>query len=86
MREGAWAGPLRCDWEEYLMQWQAGRCFYCFAVFDEELANTMDHVVPFSLGGAHVLENIVLACLACNAKKGGKPLVQFLTEQEAWNG
>jgi hypothetical protein len=35
---------------------------------------TIDHVIPRSLGGRTVWENVVSACRACNLKKGSKPL------------
>lgn len=31
---------------------------------------TVDHVTPLSLGGKDTLENMVLACRACNKAKG----------------
>src|SRR5215831_17650300 len=48
-----------------------GRCQYCggrLARFDA----TYDHVVPRKLGGLTTWENIVIACVACNQKKGGR--------------
>ncbi|MFC3859291.1 HNH endonuclease [Deinococcus antarcticus] len=30
----------------------------------------VDHVVPLSNGGLHVLENLVIACQPCNRAKG----------------
>ena len=33
---------------------------------------TLDHVVPVSLGGHHSMDNAVLACLACNKRKGAR--------------
>lgn len=33
---------------------------------------TVDHVVPRSQGGAHSWENVVLACVACNLRKGNR--------------
>ena len=32
----------------------------------------MDHRVPVASGGSHGIENIVLACHTCNAKKGDR--------------
>lgn len=31
---------------------------------------TLDHIVPMSRGGEHVVENLQTACLSCNSKKG----------------
>jgi len=33
---------------------------------------SLDHVIPRSIGGKAVWENIVCACTNCNAKKGGR--------------
>jgi 5-methylcytosine-specific restriction endonuclease McrA len=42
-------------------------CQYCGGK-----AETMDHVVPRSRGGAHSWENVVAACRRCNSKKRDK--------------
>ncbi|MDE3023028.1 MAG: HNH endonuclease [Pseudomonadota bacterium] len=43
-------------------------CQYCGNKFDSEEL-TFDHVVPRSLGGQTIWENIVTACVACNSAK-----------------
>jgi len=45
-------------------------CQYCGRNSGEKL--TIDHVLPRSLGGRTVWENVVSACRACNLKKGNK--------------
>ncbi len=47
-------------------------CQYCGRNGGERM--TIDHVVPKSLGGRTVWENVVSACRACNLKKGNKTL------------
>ncbi len=37
---------------------------------------TIDHVVPRSLGGRTVWENVVSACRTCNLKKSNKTLAE----------
>lgn len=49
-------------------------CQYCGKVPKKEEL-TIDHVVPRSKGGKTTWENVVLACIKCNMKKGSK-LVQ----------
>lgn len=55
-------------------QWEAivlafcGTCAYCGSLD----GTTMDHVIPISKGGAHVADNVVPACLACNSAKGNR--------------
>lgn len=52
-----------------------GRCQYCsIAVKKSEF--TYDHVVPRSQGGKTRWENIVVACLGCNQKKGDRTPAQ----------
>ncbi len=47
------------------------RCQYCGKHFPtKEL--TLDHVIPRVQGGAHTWENLVCACVKCNARKGGR--------------
>jgi len=45
----------------------AHRCGYCGAS-----ANTIDHVMPRSRGGADSWENLMACCLKCNNKKGDR--------------
>lgn len=47
----------------------AHRCQYCGC-----RAETVDHVVPRSRGGAHTWENVVAACRPCNLHKADRPL------------
>jgi len=42
----------------------AWKCQYCGG-----LAETVDHLVPRSRGGAHSWENVVAACKKCNSRK-----------------
>jgi 5-methylcytosine-specific restriction endonuclease McrA len=42
------------------------KCISC----EEELANTIDHVISFKNGGTNTYDNIQPMCLRCNLKKG----------------
>lgn len=53
------------------------RCQYCGVAPRSPRQLNFDHVVPRARGGRTCWENIVTACLACNARKGCK------TPQEA---
>ena len=46
-------------------------CQYCGRQFPASKLS-LDHVTPRSRGGATTWENVVCACLKCNAKKGGR--------------
>lgn len=47
------------------------QCQYCGRTFPtSELS--IDHVLPRSQGGGDTWENLVCACVACNARKGGR--------------
>lgn len=46
-------------------------CQYCGKVPKKEDI-TIDHVIPRSKGGKTTWENVVLACIRCNMKKGNK--------------
>jgi hypothetical protein len=54
------------------------RCYLCgLAVCDDvhhlhSLAPSLDHVVPLSQGGLHCYENVRLAHVGCNARKGNE--------------
>ncbi len=50
-------------------------CQYCGNAF-EPTALTFDHIVPASRGGTKTFENIVTACVPCNAKKADRTPVQ----------
>jgi 5-methylcytosine-specific restriction endonuclease McrA len=48
-----------------------GRCQYCSLKLPRHDA-TYDHVVPRARGGLTNWENIVIACVSCNQRKGGR--------------
>jgi len=47
------------------------RCQYCGRVFPTNDLS-LDHVLPRSQGGGDSWENLVCACIRCNARKGGR--------------
>lgn len=52
-----------------------GRCQYCSNKISRP-DSTYDHVIPRAQGGQTRWENIVIACVPCNQKKGGRTPVQ----------
>lgn len=57
---------------------QDGRCFYCALGLIGEVH--MEHMIPLSRGGLHVIENVVWACGPCNNRKGIKTISEFILE------
>jgi len=55
-----------------ILKRDAYTCQYCGRNSGERM--TVDHVIPKSLGGRTIWENVVSACRACNLKKGNKSL------------
>lgn len=55
-----------------LMHRDRFRCAYCGSK-----ADTVDHVIPRSRGGAHSWENCVAACSACNHRKADRLLAEL---------
>ncbi len=52
-----------------LLEKQRGKCVSCRNALKEY---HLDHVMPLSLGGQHVIENAQILCPTCNLKKGSK--------------
>ena len=57
-------------WRSKIKQKWNYECAYCGS--DKDL--TIDHIVPKHKGGKDSWENLVAACVPCNAKKGNKLL------------
>ena len=49
----------------------ADSCQYCGRKFARSEL-TLDHIIPRSLGGRSVWENVICCCMDCNRKKGGR--------------
>jgi 5-methylcytosine-specific restriction endonuclease McrA len=61
------------EWLAILAQ-ADGHCAYC----GKEAKLTLDHVIPLAKGGKHAIDNVVPACLHCNASKGARTPEQWL--------
>lgn len=62
------------DWLARVSEY-GGRCAYCGCMTTKGgkvRRLTMDHVVPLSRGGKHVISNVVPCCIRCNLAKGIK--------------
>ncbi|WP_269785620.1 HNH endonuclease [Streptomyces buecherae] len=56
--------------KERLARRHGARCAYCRARFADLKAATLDHVVPRSLYPTWRVQDLVLACVTCNHRKG----------------
>lgn len=52
------------------------RCSYCLTT---EGQMERDHIIPIAKGGTDSYDNIVPACQSCNAAKGTRSLIEFVT-------
>lgn len=58
---------------EEILAIQEHRCIYCNRRFENGFAATIDHLLPVSLGGTDWALNILMACHACNSRRGTTP-------------
>lgn len=56
--------------------YETKKCYYCGEDTDKK-DRTVDHKQPLSRDGQHTLSNIVMACSACNTRKGAKTEEEF---------
>lgn len=61
------------EWSEIINRYDH-RCAYCFT----SGKMTMDHVIAISRGGSHTSDNVVPACMSCNARKQARSVDEFL--------
>lgn len=60
--------PIPRDVVDAVYRRDGGRCVYCGSTDNLQL----DHIIPFSKGGATTLENLQLLCQKCNLDKSNK--------------
>ena len=53
---------------------QDGHCAICGAFIDCDESYHIDHIKPYSKGGATELFNLQLLCPSCNLRKGARDL------------
>lgn len=63
-------GTVTLDAENDLFVKQGGKCDYCGVVLNGD--KHLDHIIPISRGGMHVLNNIHWTCVYCNLSKGNR--------------
>lgn len=62
-----------------ILRLQENRCFYCNVSFSADVQPTKDHLLAITDGGTDWALNIVLACRACNSRRGNIPFRTYCT-------
>jgi len=52
-------------------------CVWCSVGVEQGVSLTLDHVVSRSAGGTHHENNLLTACMSCNARRGDRELIDF---------
>lgn len=52
-------------------------CCYCGSSVTEGTKLTLDHLLPYSLGGSNKETNLVTCCHKCNSSRGNRDYVEF---------
>lgn len=60
---------------------QNWKCCWCGIVTTDSgrRQGTLEHIIPVSMGGKDVIENVALACRKCNSMRGNTPVDEFLS-------
>lgn len=64
-----------------IFELDAFTCQYCGVEFAKSELRP-DHVIPVAKGGLHSIENIVTACVTCNARKSDKDVFEFIARHK----
>ncbi len=59
-----------------LLSIQNNKCYHCGCSLDK--TKHLDHYIPLSKGGGHIISNVVWSCASCNLKKNSKLPTQLL--------
>ena len=61
-------------------------CVYCGQGVEAGVVLTLDHLVPYSKGGAITeAKNLITACRSCNSARGNRPLKDFVRAVAAFH-
>ncbi len=73
---GRRAGGMSADQVRVVREAQSD-CYMC-GVYLPLHARTLDHIVPLAKGGLHDPDNVAVACLSCNSRKGARVFSKVL--------
>ncbi len=74
----------RADKRRTLYDYYRGRCVYCNVEMTEG-ETTLDHLVTKSAGGRLEVNNLVLACAACNHSRSDRDVIAFMASKRCRN-
>lgn len=78
-----WKAANRPTWKAKIYYRDKGICQLCYKPIDltlehpNQMSFSIDHIVPVSMGGDHILKNLQSAHLICNSKRGNKPIGEW---------
>ncbi|GAB3841053.1 HNH endonuclease [Hymenobacter jeollabukensis] len=62
-------------------------CCYCGKGLEQGVKLTLDHLIPYSKGGAiSSASNLITCCLSCNSARGNRPRAHFVASLSALTG
>ncbi len=67
---------LITKWRESWRKKSRVRCYWCGEQIPGK-SGSVDHIRPLARGGAHVIDNLVIACGSCNSKKHARDLTKW---------
>jgi 5-methylcytosine-specific restriction endonuclease McrA len=73
-RKEAARPPIPTDMRDYVFKRDGQCCVYCGS---EEGPFELDHVTPWSRGGDHEVDNLVVSCRSCNRQKADRTPIEM---------
>lgn len=57
------------------------RCYFCQSKLDRKHIRSVDFIVPLSKGGELTVDNAILCCKECSARRRRRHMVDYVTER-----
>lgn len=74
--------PLTAELAELMVN-QNNKCVYCDTYLTLDKHTHLDHIIPLSKKGEHILTNVQWLCSTCNLQKNNMTEVKFLARRES---